>query len=187
VKTDEKSNEITAIPALLEIIALKGCIVTIGAMGCQYTIAGRIVGAGADYLFSLKENQKALYEDVKTCFEEAGSARPDPNVAVHTAFDADHGRFESRFHGITGDVSWLVDRHPAWKSIKSIGVIDAKPGPDPQTAREPERTRCRRPKRKNPGFFVIFDTTRLILKPPPFRNPSIREYFTTLYVVGQFG
>jgi predicted transposase YbfD/YdcC len=56
VKTEEKSNEITAIPTLLEMIALKGCIVTIDAMGCQYKIAGQIAAAGADYLFALKEN-----------------------------------------------------------------------------------------------------------------------------------
>ena len=56
VKTGEKSNEITAIPALLEMIALKGCIVTIDAMGCQYKIANQIVTVGADYVFSLKEN-----------------------------------------------------------------------------------------------------------------------------------
>jgi hypothetical protein len=58
VKTEEKSNEITAIPTLLEMIALKGCIVTIDAMGCRYTIADQIVAARADYLFALKENQK---------------------------------------------------------------------------------------------------------------------------------
>jgi predicted transposase YbfD/YdcC len=53
-------------------------------------------------------------------------SHPDPNVAVHTTFDVDHGRLESRFHGISADVSWLVERYPAWKSIKSIGVIDSK-------------------------------------------------------------
>jgi hypothetical protein len=67
VKTEEKSNEITAIPALLEMTTLKGCIVTIDAMGCQYKTANQIVRAGADYVFSLKENQETLYDDVKTC------------------------------------------------------------------------------------------------------------------------
>jgi predicted transposase YbfD/YdcC len=126
VKTDEKSNEITAIPTLLEMIALKGCIVTIDAMGCQYKIADQIVEAQADYLFALKENQGTLYEDVKIYFEDVDDAHADPNVAVHTTFDVDHGRLEKRFHGITGEVSWLVERHPLWKSIKSIGVIDAR-------------------------------------------------------------
>jgi predicted transposase YbfD/YdcC len=125
VKTGEKSNEITAIPTLLEMIALKGCIVTIDALGCQYKIAGRIVAARADYLFALKENQGTLYEDVKTYFEDVNHTHADPNVAVHTTFEVDHGRLERRFHGITADVSWLIERHPAWKSIKSIGIIDA--------------------------------------------------------------
>jgi predicted transposase YbfD/YdcC len=125
VKTEEKSNEITAIPTLLELIALKGCIVTLDAMGCQYKIADQIVAAQADYLFALKENQGTLYEDVKTYFEDFDSTHPDPNVRHHTTFEVDHGRLEKRFHGITGDVSWLVERHPLWKSIKSIGVIDA--------------------------------------------------------------
>jgi predicted transposase YbfD/YdcC len=73
----------------------------------------------------LKENQGIWYEDVKTYFEDCDSAHPDPNIREHTTFDADHGRLERRFHRITGDVSWLVERHPAWKSIRSIEVIDA--------------------------------------------------------------
>jgi predicted transposase YbfD/YdcC len=126
VKTGEKGNEITAIPTLLEMIALKGCIVTIDAMGCQYKIADQIVAAEADYLFALKENQGTLYEDVKTYFEGFDQTHPEANIATHTTFDVDHGRLERRFHGITSDVSWLIERHPAWKSIKSIGLIDSK-------------------------------------------------------------
>jgi predicted transposase YbfD/YdcC len=125
VKTEEKHNEITAIPTLLEMIALKGCIVTIDAMGCQYKIAGQIVASGADYLFALKENQETLYEDVKLYFEGVDNGHPSPNIATHTTFDVDHGRLETRFHGITPDVAWLIERHPAWKSIKSIGMIDS--------------------------------------------------------------
>ena len=79
-----------------------------------------------DYLFALKENQGTLYEDVKTYFEDVDQAHSSPNVAAHTTFDADHGRLETRFHGITADVSWLVERNPAWKSIKSIGIIDSQ-------------------------------------------------------------
>jgi predicted transposase YbfD/YdcC len=66
-----------------------------------------------------------LYEDVKTYFEDVDRTHPDPHIAVHTSFDVDHGRLETRFHGITADVSWLIERHPAWKSIKSIGMIDS--------------------------------------------------------------
>jgi hypothetical protein len=78
VTTEEQSDEITEIPALLEMIALKGCIVTIDAMGCQYKIANQIVSAGADYVFSLKENQETLYDDVKTYFEGIDVAHPAP-------------------------------------------------------------------------------------------------------------
>jgi predicted transposase YbfD/YdcC len=126
VKTEEKSNEITAIPTLLDMIVLKGCIVTIDAMGCQYKIADQIVQAGADYLFALKENQESLYDDVKTYCEELDQTHPGANIATHTTFDIDHGRLERRFYGITGDVAWLVERHPAWKSIRSIGFIDSQ-------------------------------------------------------------
>ncbi|MDR1099814.1 MAG: ISAs1 family transposase, partial [Treponema sp.] len=80
VKTEEKSNEITAIPTLLEMIALKGCIVTIDAMGCQYKIANQIVNAGADYVLSLKENQETLYDDVTTYFKGIDFAHPDPLI-----------------------------------------------------------------------------------------------------------
>jgi predicted transposase YbfD/YdcC len=125
VKTGEKSNEITAIPSLLEMIALKGCIVTIDAMGCQYKIANQIVKAGADYVLSLKENQETLYDDVKTYFAGIDFARPDPLIQTNSAFDVDHGRQERRSHAITDDVSWLVAAHPAWNTIKSIGVVES--------------------------------------------------------------
>jgi predicted transposase YbfD/YdcC len=128
VKTEEKSNEITAIPTILELIALNGCIVTIDAMGCQYKIADQIIAAQADYLFALKENQETLYEDAQTYFEDFDSTHADPNIREHTTFEVDHGRLERRFHGITDDVSWLVERHPLWKSIKTIGIIDATRG-----------------------------------------------------------
>ena len=69
VKTEEKSNEITAIPRLLEMLELSGCIVTIDAMGCQKEIARTIVDRGADYLLAVKENQGQLYQDVRDLFE----------------------------------------------------------------------------------------------------------------------
>ncbi|MDR1250299.1 MAG: ISAs1 family transposase [Treponema sp.] len=125
VKTEEKSNEITAIPTLLEMIALKGCIVTIDAMGCQYKIANQIVNAGADYVLSLKENQETLYDDVKTYFEGIDFTHPDPLVQTDSTFEVDHGRQERRNHAVTGDVSWLVAAHPAWNTIKSIGVVES--------------------------------------------------------------
>jgi len=97
VKTQDKSNEITAIPALLELIALKGCIVTIDAMGCQYKIADYIVSQEADDVFSLKGNQESRCEDVTEYFQDVDFSHPDPDVMVKTTFDGDHGRQERRF------------------------------------------------------------------------------------------
>jgi predicted transposase YbfD/YdcC len=126
VKTEDKSNEITAIPELLGMIALKGAIVTIDAMGCQYKIADQIVGAGGDYLFSLKGNQERLEEDVELYFRDIDFECPEAEVQVYTSFEADHGRLERRKHAVTGDVRWLIERHPKWKTIGSIGVIEEK-------------------------------------------------------------
>lgn len=71
VKTEDKSNEITAIPKLLDMVDIKGCTVTIDAMGCQKTIAKKILSKGADYILNLKENQKTLYDDVVSIFKKA--------------------------------------------------------------------------------------------------------------------
>jgi predicted transposase YbfD/YdcC len=125
VKVDGKSNEITAIPELLSLLALKGAIVTIDAMGCQYAIADQITDARADYVFSLKENQETLYQDVREYFQDVDLAHPPDEIQVHTTFDIDHGRQERRYYGVTGDVAWLVERHPLWKSIKSIGMVES--------------------------------------------------------------
>jgi predicted transposase YbfD/YdcC len=125
VKTHDKSNEITAIPSLLELIAIKGCIVTIDAMGCQYKIAQQIVEKKADYLFSLKENQMSLYQDVSEYFKDLDFSHPEPDVMTETTFDVDHGRYERRFHAVSGNITWLKERHPNWNTVKSFGVIQA--------------------------------------------------------------
>jgi predicted transposase YbfD/YdcC len=124
VKTSEKSNEITAIPELLKLFVLKGCIITIDAMGCQYEIADQIVEGGADYLFSLKGNQETLLEDVEEYFSDIDFKHPEEGVKTYDTHDVDHGRVERRWHAITDNVDWLIERHPQWKTIKSIGVIE---------------------------------------------------------------
>jgi predicted transposase YbfD/YdcC len=81
VKTDDKSNEITAIPALLRVLALAGCIVTLDALGCQTDIAAAIVAQGGDYLVAVKENQKLLSQDLPDLFmkpRRRGSVRRSP-------------------------------------------------------------------------------------------------------------
>lgn len=126
VKVDEKSNEITAIPDLLAMIALKGCIVTIDAMGCQYEIANQIVEANANYVLSLKGNQGGLHDDVTEYFSDIDFDAPEQDIKVFTTTDVDHGRIETRRYAIIDNVDWLKSRHPNWQSIQSIGVIESK-------------------------------------------------------------
>ncbi len=95
VKTDEKSNEITAIPRLLELLQLHGCLVTIDAMGCQKDIAQKIVDSQADYLRAVKDNQPTLAEAVTTIFDEA-LKDPDFSTPHHQTEDRGHGRTEVR-------------------------------------------------------------------------------------------
>jgi predicted transposase YbfD/YdcC len=131
VKTDEKSNEIPAIPLLLDKIALEGSIVSIDAMGCQYEIADKIVKKKADYVFSLKGNQGNLHEDVVEYFSDVDFAKPI-SAHRHVSFksvsthEEKRGRIEDRDYAVSDDVSWLHKRHPKWKSIRSIGFVDSR-------------------------------------------------------------
>jgi len=97
VKTDDKSNEITAIPKLLQLLEVKGCIVTIDAMGCQRAIAAQIIQRGGDYVLALKGNQPGLYEAVRQFFDDA-QARHFNGIPhrYHETVDGDHGRVEVR-------------------------------------------------------------------------------------------
>ena len=108
VKTDEKSNEITAIPQLLQMLELHGCIVTIDAMGCQKDIAQGILDGGADYVLALKENQGRLYQDVRDLFEgaeECGFEGAPHDYA--TTLNKGHGRLERRECRVISDPDCL--------------------------------------------------------------------------------
>jgi len=94
-KVDAKSNEITAIPKLLEMLDLAGCVVTIDAMGCQTDVAAQIVDQGADYVLALKGNQGKLYEDTALFFAQS-SQNAFEGVDYHKTVDGDHGRIEIR-------------------------------------------------------------------------------------------
>lgn len=99
VKTEDKSNEITAIPELLKVVNIKGCIVTTDAMGCQKDIARQIVDQGADYIFSLKGNQGNLHKEVELLFQDARkNGFKDPNPQTYTTVDGEHGRIETRHY-----------------------------------------------------------------------------------------
>jgi predicted transposase YbfD/YdcC len=126
VKTDEKSNEITAIPKLLEMLFLEGCIVTIDAMGCQREIVERIVEKGADYVISLKGNQEKLHEEVKALFAEAREERFEtmPHSYAETE-DDEHGRIEKRRCWVTGRLDAVKER-AKWPSLNSIGMVESE-------------------------------------------------------------
>jgi predicted transposase YbfD/YdcC len=130
VQTEEKSNEITAVPELLEQIAITGCIITIDAMGCQYEIAGRIVKKEADYVFSLKGNQETLHEEVKEYWDMLDFNKPAVKAkyikfrSVST-YEEKHGRKETRDYAVSDDVQWLHKQFPQWKAINSIGVAES--------------------------------------------------------------
>lgn len=121
-KVADKSNEITAIPKLLELLDVRGHIVTIDAMGCQQAIANKIVSKEGDYIFSLKGNQGSLREDVELFLN---APRQQNSVLTHVEYDKGHGRFETRTCLVSHDVQWLHERHENWKSIQSIIKIDS--------------------------------------------------------------
>lgn len=125
IATEEKSNEITAIPELLKMLEIKGCIVTIDAMGTQKDIAKAIVEKEADYVLSLKENQKTLYEDIKLYTEtELLTANKDElmknNQYYCTKYNK-HGRFEKREYYICSNILWLSQKDE-WTKLTGFGV-----------------------------------------------------------------
>ena len=122
---EEKSNEITAIPKLLEMLEIKGCIVTIDAMGTQTEIADKIIDKGADYCLSLKENQGNLYNDVKLYTET--ELFPDDRRFLagkgqyHREIEKGHGRIEKREYFVCNDVSW-IEYAGKWRNLSGFGV-----------------------------------------------------------------
>ena len=137
VKTEEKSNEITAIPQLLQMLELKGCIVTIDAMGCQKDIAQGILDRGADYVLALKENQGQLYEDVRDLFEgaeEFGFEGVPHDYA--TTLNKNHGRIERRECWTISDPSCLeyLSAGQDWPSLRSVvKVVGRRETPEETT------------------------------------------------------
>lgn len=125
VKTQEKSNEITAIPELLRMLEIAGCIVTIDAMGCQKEIAAQIINQEADYLLSLKGNQGTLHRDVADYFQWAEKIKfKGLDHSFTKSIEKDHGRIEERRCWVTEDVSWLLQKE-AWVGLKSIVMVES--------------------------------------------------------------
>lgn len=125
IKTAQKSNEITAIPELLEWLDVRGALVTIEAMGCQKNIAEKIIGQGGDYLLALKGNQSSLYEDVELHFEQPTTSSL-ANMSVAETLDNGHGRIEIRRCRLSTDIEWLQHRHPEWKHLNSIIAVESE-------------------------------------------------------------
>jgi predicted transposase YbfD/YdcC len=125
VKTDEKSNEITAIPKLLEILHLRGCIVSIDAMGCQKAIVRDIVDKGADYVISLKGNQETLHQKTAEFFTEAREERFETVPHVYTeTLEKEHGRIERRRYWLTSRLDWLREKEE-WAGLTSVGMVES--------------------------------------------------------------
>ena len=121
VKTAEKSNEITAIPELLRLLVINGCIITIDAMGCQKTIAAQIIDQEADYVLAVKQNQPHLYADIQATFATLLAQETAADLQSYNTHDYQHGRDEIRTYWITAHLDGIRDRD-AWKGLKSIGM-----------------------------------------------------------------
>jgi predicted transposase YbfD/YdcC len=125
VKVADKSNEIVAIPKLLDMMAIEGAVVTIDAMGCQRDIAQKILDKKADYVLALKGNQGTLREDVELFVAEQKAAGfADAKISRDETIDGDHGRIETRTTTVIHDVAWLQDRHN-WPGLNAVVIVDS--------------------------------------------------------------
>ena len=135
-KVADKSNEITALPELLRVLELAGCIVTVDAMGCQKKIAREIQEADADYVLALKGNHETVHEEVKTFLDAAVAEREQSrlpgaklseaaaHLAVLETVEKDHGRHETRRYYQSAELDWFADR-PDWEGLRSVGMVEA--------------------------------------------------------------
>jgi len=116
IAVDEKSNEITAIPKLLDIVDVEGATVTIDAMGCQKDIAEKIVASRADYCLALKGNHSDLHDDVRFYFEN------EPDLSSVENLEQGHGRIEKRAYFLETDIEWLTQKS-SWPGLRAIGCV----------------------------------------------------------------
>ncbi len=124
--SEQKSNEITAIPRLLDLITLHGAVVTIDAMGCQRDIAGKIIDEGGDYILAVKGNQAELHEDVKRLFDDAKQHNFEQmGYDFYQATEKGHGRIETRKVWVTREIDWLRQRGQ-WKHLRSVVCVECE-------------------------------------------------------------
>jgi predicted transposase YbfD/YdcC len=119
IATDDKSNEITAVPKLLALLTLQGTIVTTDALNCQRAIAQQIVERKGDYALALKGNQGTLHDDVRLLLDDPESKTSTSAPAVH----GDHGRVETRTATVCTDIGWLQKQH-TWPGLAAIGKVE---------------------------------------------------------------
>ncbi len=125
VKVAEKSNEIIAIPRLLDMMSIEGAVVTIDAMGCQREIAKKIIDKKADYILALKGNQGSLREDVEVFVaDQKANGFRDTTISRGQTVDGDHGRIETRTTTVIHDVEWLQEQHN-WPGLAAVVVVDS--------------------------------------------------------------
>jgi predicted transposase YbfD/YdcC len=136
LKVADKSNEITAVPELLRVLELSGCIVTIDAMGCQKKIAKEIIEADADYVLALKGNQETVHEEVRSFLDAALLEQQSPRLqgaklskAAATlssleTVEKDHGRLEIRRYYQSDQLDWFADQRK-WEGLKSVGMVES--------------------------------------------------------------
>lgn len=122
LRVDEKSNEIPAVPELLELIDAQGCIITSDAMSCQKKTVQKIAEKQCDYVISLKGNQETLHEDVKLYFETALQEFKLYPLGHTVTLDKRHGRIEKREYYLTQDVEWMKNRSE-WTNLNAIGMF----------------------------------------------------------------
>jgi predicted transposase YbfD/YdcC len=135
VRVEGKTNEITSIPRLLEMLQLKQATVTIDAMGCQKDIAKRIVARQGHYVFSLKGNQGMLHEDVQTFMDDLITRGSVASSDYYETIEKSHGRIEIRKCWTCWDIGWLIQRHP-WAGLSSIAAVECTRTLQEQTRRE---------------------------------------------------
>ncbi len=136
MKVADKSNEITAVPELLRVLELSGCIVTLDAMGCQKKIAREIIEADADYVLALKGNQETVHEEVKTFLDQTLGEQQTPRppgvklsaevagLAFLETVEKDHGRFEIRRYYQSDCLDWFAEKSK-WEGLKSVGMVES--------------------------------------------------------------
>jgi len=126
LRVDEKTNEIKAIPELLDILCLKGCLVTIDAMGTQKEIAEKIIEKKADYILQVKGNQETLMEDIALYFEReifpCMKRELEKEGRYYKDICFEHGREEIREYYVESNIGWLKTNHPEWKGLEGIGA-----------------------------------------------------------------